>query len=276
MVWDNIQDFRKWMDIKRYADSTKDQYISHLLQMFHHFGDTTHLTKKDIFHYIAHQVDRWVSLSTQKQLIGAARLYFNEYTWHKIDFQYAYPARTESKLPKVISQKEVQKILHNTSNLKHKSILSILYSGGLRISECLDLQVSNIDSQRMVIHIQQSKWAKDRIIPLSRRLLDLLRSYYKEYKPNTYLFSGQWGGRYSPKSIQNILKISTKKAGIQKNVTPHMLRHSYATHLMENGTDTRYIQALLWHNNIQTTQIYTHVAKNALANITNPFDQLKL
>lgn len=150
----------------------------------------------------------------------------------------------------------------------------MIYSWGLRLSECINLKVKDIDSQRMKIYIKQSKWAKDRVIPLSHEIIKILRMYYVKYRPRDYLFEWQWWWSYSQKSIQNIVKNNSKKAGIKKIVTPHTLRHSYATHLLESGTDIRFIQELLWHKNIKTTQMYTHVWSTELDNIKNPLDSL--
>lgn len=148
----------------------------------------------------------------------------------------------------------------------------MIYSAGLRRSELIDLKISDIDSERMVVTIQYAKGKKDRITLLSKNTLKLLRRYYREYRPVNYLFEGQKGGKYSVTSVANILKNSARRAGISKNVTPHMLRHSFATHLLEQGTDLRYIQELLGHNSPKTTEIYTHVSKKAVDKIRNPID----
>ena len=166
-----------------------------------------------------------------------------------------------------MSKNEIKNILNSCSNIKHKSILMLIYSAGLRRSELLNLSIADIDSERMVINIKGAKGMKDRISLLSKNLLELLKSYYKEYTPKKYLFEGQNEGKYSPTSVANILKKASLKAGIRKNVTPHMLRHSFATHLLEQGTDLRYIQDLLGHNSPKTTGIYTHISKKAIDKI---------
>ena len=143
----------------------------------------------------------------------------------------------------------------------------------MRRSELIDLKISDIDSERMVIYIRDAKGKKDRISLLSKNTLMLLRDYYKEYKPKSFLFE-QNGGKYSATSVANILKRTAKNAGIQKSITPHMLRHSFATHLLEQGTDLRYIQELLGHNSSRTTEIYSHVSKKAIDKIRNPIDEL--
>ena len=148
----------------------------------------------------------------------------------------------------------------------------LIYSAGLRRSELIDLEISDIDSERMVVNIKGAKGKKDRISLLSGNTLNLLREYYKSYKLQVYLFEGPKSGKYSPTSVANILKNSDQKAGISKHVMPHMLRHSFATHLLEQGTNLRYIQELLGHNSSKTTEIYTHVSKKAIDRIRNPID----
>lgn len=151
----------------------------------------------------------------------------------------------------------------------------MIYSSGLRRSELLNLKLSDIDSKRNVVIIKQSKGKKDRITPLSPKILELLRSYYKEYVPKNYLFEGQEKNTpYSARSLEEVLKKSVKLAKINKPITLHWLRHSYATHLLENGTDLRYIQELLGHNSSKTTEIYTHVSTNNIQKIKSPFDDL--
>lgn len=154
-------------------------------------------------------------------------------------------------------------------------MLSLIYSGGLRIGEALSLKINDIDSGRMLIFIQSPKGKKDRYTLLSKKLLPLLRDYYKAYEPKNYLFEGQKGGKYSHASSQSILRNGLIKAGIKKEgLTLHSLRHSFATHLLENGTDLRYIQELLGHNDPKTTMIYTHVTHESIGKIRNPLDDL--
>ena len=163
-------------------------------------------------------------------------------------------------------------MISKTRNLKHKCIISLLYSAGLRRSELLNLKIEDIDSKRMLILVRQAKGNKDRVTLLANSILEDLRAYYMEWKPKVYLFEGVHGGKYSPQSILKLVKRASEKAGIPKNVTPHMLRHSFATHLLENGTDLRYIQSLLGHNSSRTTEIYTHIATNHFNTIKNPLD----
>ena len=182
--------------------------------------------------------------------------------------------RREKILPNVLSKEEVKIILEAHSNIKHKVMLSLVYSCGLRRSELLHLKPNDIDSKRNIVIIRQAKGKKDRITPLSSKILEMLRAYYVAYKPNIWLFEGQSGGQYSEQSLQHVLKQALVKTKIKKPVTLHWLRHSYATHLLESGTDLRYIQELLGHNSSKTTEIYTHVSTKNLQQIKSPFDDL--
>jgi integrase/recombinase XerD len=182
--------------------------------------------------------------------------------------------RREKRLPNVLSKNEVKSILEAPTNLKHRAMLSLIYACGLRRSELLSLTKFDIDSKRMVVIIRMAKGKKDRIVPLSPKILSLLRDYYKSYNPKEFLFEGQGGGKYSEKSLENVFKQSLLKANNKKPVTLHWLRHSYATHLLESGTDLRYIQDLLGHKSSKTTEIYTHVSTKIIEHIKSPFDDL--
>lgn len=192
-----------------------------------------------------------------------------------IDVELIQRPRSEKKLPNVLSKQEVKLILESLQNTKHKAMLSLLYACGLRRSELLNIKLQDILSDRKLLHIKQSKGKKDRIVPLSDKLLDMLRDYYKTYKPKVWLFEGQQEGEtYSERSLELVFKNALKQSGIKKPATLHWLRHSYATHLLENGTDLRYIQELLGHKSSKTTEIYTHVSTQSIQQIKSPFDDL--
>ena len=180
--------------------------------------------------------------------------------------------RVKKKLPIVLSKEDVLKMIESTSNLKHRCIISLLYSAGLRRSELLNLKLSDIDSSRMLIHIEDAKGNKDRYTLLSKKALIDLRSYYKIWKPSDYLFESPKKSKYSANSVGKVVSNAAQKARIRKHVSAHTLRHSFATHLLEAGTDLRYIQLLLGHNSTKTTEIYTHVAKSSFDSIKNPLD----
>lgn len=174
-----------------------------------------------------------------------------------------------------MAKEEIRKILNAHKNLKHRTMLSLIYACGLRRSELLNLKISDVDSHRGLLIVRQSKGKKDRVVPLSSKTVDLLREYYKFEKPNQYLFEGEKpNSRYSEGSLQKVLKSAVAKSGIKKPVSLHWLRHSYATHLLENGTDLRYIQEILGHSSSRTTEIYTHVTDNSIRRIKSPFDDL--
>ena len=270
-----LQQYKDLLLQKRYSQNTQDVYYSYFKDFYVHFQNEKleDITTDKINSYLLDLIQsKNISISQQNQRINAIKFYYEKVLGRKKEYYELHRPRKENKLPKVLSKNEVKRIFDVTKNIKHKCILMLLYSAGLRRSELLNLLPADIDSERMVIHINGAKGKKDRISLLSDNLLQLLRQYYKEYRPKEYLFEGQKGGMYSPSSVANILKKSVYKAGIKKTVTPHMLRHSFATHLLEQGTDLRYIQELLGHNSSKTTEIYTHVSKSAIEKIINPID----
>jgi site-specific recombinase XerD len=187
-------------------------------------------------------------------------------------FYHIERPRKKERLPEVLSKEEVLRMIEVTKNIKHRSIISLMYSAGLRRGELLALKITDIDSERMLIRVREGKGGKDRYTLLGEAVLSLLRAYYRQYQPEEYLFQGEQGGAYSPGSLLKVVKAAARRAGIQKRVTPHMLRHSFATHLLEQGTDLRYIQSLLGHRSSKTTEIYTYVANNAFRKIKNLLD----
>ena len=177
-------------------------------------------------------------------------------------------------LPKTIHQNDIKKMFAVTANLKHNTMLKLCYGMGLRLSEIINLKITDIDSNNMQVFIEKSKGKKDRYVNLPQSVLKQLRLYYKAYRPKKFLFEGQAGGQYAKRSLQNVFKNALQKAGINKQVGIHSLRHSYATHLLEQGTDIRFIQELLGHKDIKTTLIYTEVSNNSIRNIQSPLDNL--
>ena len=270
-----ITDFVKILVLKRYSENTINSYQSHLKLTKLHFEGKNFAEIKDdeLFEFIYHLVNvKKISSSYQRQIVGALKLFYKEIYSRSIPFEYLKVGRHEQKLPVVLSKEEVRRIIDCIDNLKHKAIISLLYGSGLRIGELLELRKSEIDSDRMLIHIKGGKGKKDRYTILSRKVLDILRSYYLEFKPKDYLFEGQKGGKYSSESAGQVFKRSLRKAKINKHATLHTLRHSFATHLLEDGVDIAHIQKLLGHTNIKTTLIYTHIAQDSLFRIKSPFD----
>ncbi|WP_460879804.1 tyrosine-type recombinase/integrase [Pontibacter rugosus] len=215
------------------------------------------------------------SYSFVNQSINAVKFYFHRVLGrHTLDLNQVERPEKADRLPIVLSKQEVQRILSATANLKHRCLLQLLYAGGLRIGEVINLKITDVQSERNLLLIRGGKGKKDRTTLLSQKLLESLRAYYKEYRPKVWLFEGQYGGQYTTDSIRNVFRDCAKKAGLQKKVTPHSLRHSFATHLLEQGTNLRYIQSLLGHKSSKTTEIYTHITSHGLESIISPLDNL--
>jgi integrase/recombinase XerD len=262
---------------KRYSDNTIRVYCRYFSDFEFHFSgkDLSQLDPGQINDYILFLISKnCISISQQNQRINAIKFYYEKVLGKKkLVFNIERPRR-ERKLPGVLDKTEIQRIINATDNLKHKCILSLIYSSGLRRNELLSLKSEDVDSKRMLIKVRSGKGKKDRYTILSVKLLELLRDYYKQYRPQIFLFEGPSATQYSATSIQNILKKSAIKAGIKKRVHIHMLRHSFATHLLEQGTSLRIIQELLGHDSIKTTEIYTHVTKTDIEKLNNPFDNI--
>ena len=273
-----LHKFKNWMLSKRYSQNTVKTYTEALGNFLYFFKEksVTEITNEDLIEFNNEYILRKnLSASYQNQIVNAIKLFYSRIQGKKIEIEGIHRPKRAKLLPNVLSKAEVKQILDAHINLKHRVMLSLIYSCGLRCGELLHLKPSDIDSKRNLIFIHQAKGKKDRIAPLSPKILGLLRDYYKLYKPKIWLFEGHLDGEpYSEKSLQSVLKLALHKTGIQKPVTLHWLRHSYATHLLENGTDLRYIQELLGHNSSKTTEIYTHVSTKSLQQIRSPFDDL--
>ena len=272
-----IQTFIRYLNSKRYSSNTIKVYSDSMSTFLRYFSmkDISDISNDDLIDFNNNYIlKNNFSSSFQNQVVNAVKLYFSAIQHKKIDVELIHRPRREKVLPNVLSKEEVKAILDAPYNLKHRAMLAMIYSCGLRRGELLSLTKFDIDSKRMVVIIRMAKGKKDRIVPLSPKILDLLRDYYKSYQPKEFLFEGQGGGKYSEKSLENVFKQSLFKARNQKPVTLHWLRHSYATHLLESGTDLRYIQDLLGHKSSKTTEIYTHVSTKNIQNIRSPFDDL--
>ena len=273
-----LEDFARYLKSRRYSDNTIKVYTQALHTFFLHFDSKVveEISNEDVVNFNNDYIlKNDLSGSYQNQVVNALKLFSKTIQGSNLDPEIIHRPKREKMLPNVLSKEEVKKILHASNNQKHRMMLSLIYACGLRRSELLNLKKTDILSDRMLIHIHQSKGKKDRIVPLSPLILEGLRAYYKTFRPQQWLFEGQKAGQqYSEKSLQNVLKQSLYKASIKKPVTLHWLRHSYATHLLENGTDLRYIQELLGHSSSRTTEIYTHVSTKSIQNIVSPFDTL--
>ncbi len=270
--------YLEMLEQKRYSDSTIRTYSAYFKDFLFHFqGKPLDTINVDAINdYILGLIKNGqISASQQNQRINAIKFYYEKFIGGKrIVLSIDRPCKAKT-LPSVLSKQDIQQIIGKCNNIKHKCILSLIYSAGLRRSELINLKITNIDSRRGLIRIEGAKGKKDRYSLLSSLLVTQLRAYYKKYKPQTWLFEGpEAGTQYSPTSIAKVLHEASAKAGIRQKVTPHMLRHSFATHLLEQGVDLRYIQELLGHGSSKTTEIYTHVSKRYIEGIKNPLDDI--
>ncbi|HMG89599.1 MAG TPA: site-specific tyrosine recombinase/integron integrase [Chryseolinea sp.] len=266
------------LETKRYSINTARTYTGLFSEFIQYFQGRPlkEINENDIRQYMLSIVKSGKSLSYQNQAINAIKFYYEQVLDMPQRFYEIERPRKEQKLPTVLSEEEIQRIISSTTNLKHKAILVTIYSCGLRLSELLNLKIKDVQSDRGLLLITGGKGNKDRNTILSHTTLELLRKYYLAFKPKEYLFEGQDGGRYSVKSVQNIVKHSLKAAKITKRASPHTLRHSFATHLLESGTDLRHIQTLLGHSSPKTTEIYTHVSTKGLQGVVSPIERLKI
>jgi integrase/recombinase XerD len=274
----HMLNFRKWLEYKRYSPSTIDSYTEsvHTFLCFVYPKTPEEVVPDDMVRFVnEYVIENGLSYSYQNQVVNGAKLFFRELVKSKLDVEKFERPRTQHKLPNVLSKQEISAILKASGNVKHRTMLSLVYACGLRRGEILRLLPTDVDSKRNLLIIRQSKGKKDRVVPISEKIIAMLRSYYDLYRPQTWLFEGHEAGeQYSEQSLQSVLKQALSKAAIRKPVTLHWLRHSYATHLLEAGTDLRYIQELLGHRSSKTTEIYTHVSTKSLQNIKSPFDDL--
>lgn len=274
----DLEAFRNWLQSRRYSSNTIKVYTDTLAIFLRYFSSkqVEEIENEDLIDFNNNYIlKNGFSSSYQNQVVNGIKLFYRSMHQTKFDVELVHRPKKEKTLPNVLSMQEIKLILEACTNKKHKMMLSLIYACGLRRSELLNLRPNSIHSERHLLLIHQSKGKKDRVVPISNQLIETLREYYKEYRPKIWLFEGQEPGtQYSGTSLQKVLKIAIKKANINKSVTLHWLRHSYATHLLEGGTDLRYIQELLGHTSSRTTEIYTHVSENNIQKIISPYDRL--
>jgi site-specific recombinase XerD len=262
----------------RYSENTIRTY-THLFEEFiNHYSthEISKLTEPQVISFLRYLVmERQVSTSYQNQSINAIKFYYEKVLGGQRKFYFIERPIKEKKLPVILNDDETKRLLTCITNLKHKTLLMLAYSGGLRLGELVKIRLTDIDRGRMQIRIEQAKGRKDRYTKLSRKFLLLLDEYLSVYKPAERLFEGQKGD-YSTRSVQQVVVEAARKAGIDKKVTTHTLRHTFATHSLEVGTDIRYIQSMLGHESSRTTEIYTHVTTKGFDQIKNPLDMLDI
>lgn len=265
------------MDLRGYSQTTKKYYIQRVMNFAQYFKKSPDLLGEDeIYKYLHHCItEKNLSEGTVNTIHSALKFFYTKTLGRDWKVEKLARIKERRKLPVVLSQSEVKEIFDATENLKHKAILMTIYAAGLRVSEAANLQVTDIDSKNMQIRVRNGKGKKDRYAILSKANIEILREYWKKYHPKQFLFSGRYrNDAISARSIQKIFEHAKDKAGIKKEATVHTLRHSFATHLLEAGTDICYIQRLLGHTSIHTTTIYLHLRRMDLLNIQSPLDSL--
>ena len=274
----DIAKFRRWMESHRYPETTVKTYTGMVTKFLRFISpkEASECTSDDLVRLVDEYIlPAGLSYSYQNQMVSAVKKFYGKMYRSVIDPGEFTRPRPQHRLPNVLSKEEVKRILDALVNEKHRVMLSLIYACGLRRSELIELVSGDMERDRKLLRIRQSKGFKDRVVPLSEKVIQMIDLYITHYKPERYLFEGQYpGSRYSASSLDKVFKESYKRAGLKGGVTLHGLRHSYATHLLESGTDLRYIQELLGHKSSRTTEIYTHVTSQSIQKIRSPFDDL--
>jgi len=260
--------------LKNYSKNTIDNYVCQVRCFLEHFDKVA--TKPS--EISEKQIKEWLlqanSINGRKHRISAVKLFYKLTGKQPLKFKHIEYPRSEKKLPQVLSVEEVQKMFNVCENLKHKVILALLYSCGLRVSELINLRWVNIDRSRMIINIIGGKGNKDRQVMLTESLIPLLEKYYREYKTKDYILAGQFTEQYSSSSVLQVIKQLGAKAGINKRVWTHQMRHNSFTHMVEKGVDINLISKLAGHQNVKTTLIYTHISHNIVSKIPSPLENI--
>ena len=279
-VMKKIHEMKRWMEQRRYSANTIKSYVSFVIQFFKEHVDLSWdgITKAHIVDYNHAQfIQKKKSYSTQNQWINAVKIYLQVHNLAIGDLQNIERPNKKATLPNILTLEEVQKIFKHTTNLKHRTILMLVYSAGLRIGEALNIKIGDVRSEEGLIYIRGGKGCKDRRVPLSPKVLGLLRNYYEAYQPSNYLFEGNnQSGKYSKSSARKVFKKALIKSGIKQKVVLHGLRHAYATHLSQRGVNVQHLQKILGHKSPKTTMLYTHLSGNDICNIKSPIDDMDI
>jgi integrase/recombinase XerD len=266
------------LQLKGITPRTQKDYLREVSKLAKYFNKSPEeLGEKEVKEYLVHLLkDGKISGGTYKYYVSGIKFFYRTTLKREgVVNAIQYP-KCKRKLPVVLDLSEVESLFSVTENLKHKAILMITYSSGLRISEAARLKITDVDSKRMMVRIQQGKGGKDRYSILSHAALECLRQYWRKYRPKEWLFEGNKGTHISVSSIRQIFLNAKKRAGITKPASSHTLRHSFATHLVEAGTNLHHVQLLLGHRSPTTTTVYLHVSKVNLAQVTSPLDRVSL
>ena len=273
-----FENLRKNLVVRKYSPKTIKSYIHYNKDFLGYVRKKPNeITNEDVKDYLFYLVEeKEVSASTLNTAINALKFYYGEVLKRGFVYELKRPKK-DKKLPVVLSQEEISRILSSITNIKHRLILMLIYSAGLRVSEVVKLKPRDIDDERKLIHIKGGKGRKDRYTMLSEVAIEMIRRYLKEYGQSIWLFSSQDKEKHiTTRTVEKIFSNACRKANIKKNATVHSLRHSFATHLLERGTDLRYIQELLGHKSSKTIEIYTHVSNKDIGKIKSPLDSLQI
>jgi integrase/recombinase XerD len=275
-----VRTFQQFLRTQRYSQRTIKTYVEAIRTFLSYIRDKRieEITHEDVIKFNSEYIlKNRFSLSYQNQVISSIKIFFGTIVKKDLIISEIGRPRRGMSLPDVFSVSEVERLLKSIINIKHKSAIALIYACGLRRGELINLKISAVDSRRNLLIIKGGKGNKDRVVPLPVSMIALLREYYKIYRPKSWLFEGLTEGvQYSETSLREAFIHAMEAAGINKKLTLHSLRHSYATHLLENGTDLRFIQVLLGHKSSKTTEIYTHLSVKAIERIKSPFENLKI
>lgn len=271
-----VEMYSKDLELKNYSKNTIENYKSQVYSFLKYFENVA--TKPSEISEA--KIKTWLleakTINTRKHRISAVKLFYKYTGKQPLKFKHIEYPKSDKKLPVVLSQEEVQKMFAVCENLKHKVILALLYSCGLRVSELINLKWRNVDRSRMIINIIAGKGNKDRQVMLDSSLIPLLSKYYMQYKTPEYILGGQFSEQYSSRSVGQVMKQLATKANLNKRVYTHLMRHNCFTHMVENGTDINLIQRLAGHSNVKTTLMYTHISHNLISKIQSPISQIKI
>jgi len=274
-IRNHVLEFSNEIKRKGYRNQSVKNYVSCVERFLNHFIDRPQpkaINEIDIKAYLA----QFKEHNTQRAHHGAIKCFYKYVVRQPDKFKFIEYCKRSRKLPIVFSVEEIQRLFNACSNLKHRAIIALMYSTGLRVGEVIALKIADIDSSRMVINILNAKGGKDRQVMLNQNLLDLLRNYFKQYRPKEYLFNGQTSLQYSERSIAQFLKCYAEKAGLNKRIYPHLIRHCSFTHLVEAGTDINLIQRLAGHQSVKTTNLYIQTSHTLISRIQSPLSQISL
>lgn len=269
----NLESFRKELERKGYRNNSIDNYISYCSVFLNRYKERKcpkHVSEQDIKEFLGGFTEH----NTQRAYHSAIKAFYKYVVRQPNKFKYIEYAKRNRKLPIVLSAEEVRRIIDAATNLKHKTIIMLMYSCGLRVGEVINLKISDIDSRRGVIYILNAKGGKDRQVPLHDKLLTQLREYYRQYRPKEYLFNGQFSLKYTETSIRSFLKQYSSVASVHKKVYPHLIRHSSFTNMLECGVDISIIGKIAGHENPKTTRLYTHISSSLINRVYNPLQAI--